>query len=433
MNDLVLDEKIRDAFEWLTERTPTLEEEPVRPISAPVAHRTHTQMLWGAVVAALTVVVLIGLPLLIRAATTSPSTQPPPTLFATSIPSGEILLGSTPDSELHGFLTPEGIPCLRAVPLDDKSFCSSPELWAIPGILSWQGFWGLDHPMGWGPDSGDAWIYGLLRGDVARVEFQFQYAAPSDAVVFPPHPDLGWASYVVGFDADVNGLFTVVTAYNSEGATLGVFDYRAHCADLHPEVLDFDQRIRGLCLSAALPPLTLGGRYVWPATPLDGPPLDVATAFAEEVLGWEGADITEEFSEAGEQRLLIEHPYASEPLLVSLLVSASSWVYEVSPISLTLTEPGQENIPLSFTTGADMVGIRVDAPVVAGAVGAEVSVRLVGGGQIVRWIDLQSNTDDWIAIDLPNVDRPVVSILLRYVDNGGRVISAVAGVFFGEG
>jgi hypothetical protein len=246
MNDMELDEKIRDAFEWLTERTPTLVEERARPMSAPVAHRTNTQTLWSAVIAAAAVVVLIGLPLLIRSGRTSPSNQPPPTWFTTSIPSGEILLGSTPDSELYGFLTPEGIPCLREALLDGQSVCSSPELWAMPGILSWQGFWGLDHPR-WGPAAGDAWVYGLLRGDVARVEFQFQYAAPSNAVAFPPHPDLGWASYIVAFDANVNGLFTMATAYNSEGTVLGVYDSRAECADLDPEVLDFDERISDLC------------------------------------------------------------------------------------------------------------------------------------------------------------------------------------------
>jgi hypothetical protein len=241
-----LDDRIRDAFEWLMERTPPPEEERVRPMSTPVAHLTHTRTLWVAASAAAAVIVVIGVPLLIRSATTGPSNQPPPTWFTTSIPSGEILLGSTPDSELYGFLTPEGIPCLREALLDGQSVCSSPELWAMPGILSWQGFWGLDHPR-WGPAVGDAWVYGLLRGDVARVEFQFQYGAPSNAVVFSPHPDFRWASYVVAFDADVSGLFTMATAYNSEGTVLGVYDFRAECADVHIETLNRDERLRDLC------------------------------------------------------------------------------------------------------------------------------------------------------------------------------------------
>lgn len=235
MNDTRLDDEIRSAFDWLIERMPSSDDQRTESLTA-FPHRSSSRA-WAPLLAAVAIVVLVGTPLLLRGLASDRGRQQAPEEFVTSIPEGEILLGSNADWQVFGFLTPEGTPCLRVAPLLDQSYCSSPEVWAIPRVLNWSGTWG---------SSRYGWVYGLTHSDVARIELEFPSGAVEQATLLPYDATVGWGAYIHRFDADQNGLFAVITAYDSQGVVLGRHDLRSEC-DSAPQLRIDDSRFDTLC------------------------------------------------------------------------------------------------------------------------------------------------------------------------------------------
>jgi len=179
-----------------------------------------------------------------------------------------------------------------------------------------------------------------------------------------------------------------------------------------------------------LPGVVLGDSHVWPETPRQGTPAELATAFAIEVLEWDDpAAIPDPDADA------------SGPVWVS--VTPRSEVVAFGHVLTVPVEGGRVIIQVGnqFFTGGPVVGsidggtgTRIDVIRVQYSVGAEITIRLVDRTQVVvvdefEVIDEFGVTARGISqIDIPQIPEPsdIASILVRYVDIAGDV-NAVSG------
>jgi hypothetical protein len=174
-----------------------------------------------------------------------------------------------------------------------------------------------------------------------------------------------------------------------------------------------------------LPGVVLGDSHVWPETPRQGTPAELATAFAIEVLEWDDP-------------AAIPDPDADPSGPVWVNVNPRS---EVVAFGHVLTVPVPEGgrviiqVGNQFFTGGPVVGsiegaagTRIEVIRVQYSVGAEITIRLKDGTQIAVVEEFDENAAGIGQIDIPQIPEPsdIASILVRYVDIAGDV-NAVSG------
>ena len=201
------------------------------------------------------------------------------------------------------------------------------------------------------------------------------------------------------------------------------------------------------------PPIVLGDGHVWPERPMEGDPVEVALAFASEVLGWSDAIATEDppGDPAGPVWVRLAHELAIEPVMVLVgpVAGEGRALFQVSSgpalsIAIGVIEPGQP-------------GTRLTVPVLSSAVSAEATLRVgdgehltvtadLTGGADATEVTLHSSSNITVATDRTEaagsathveipLDDPweVRSVLVRYLDSDGRTVGAVGGHFFASG
>ena len=180
-----------------------------------------------------------------------------------------------------------------------------------------------------------------------------------------------------------------------------------------------------------LPGVVLGDSHVWPETPRQGTPAELAAAFAIEVLKWDDP-------------AAIPDPDAdpSGPVWVNVNPRSEGVAFG-HVLTVPVPEGGRVIIQVGnqFFTGGPVVGsidgaagTRIEVIRVQYSVGAEITISLKDGTQVVvvdefEVIDESGVTARGISqIDIPQIPEPsdIASILVRYVDIAGDV-NAVSG------
>jgi hypothetical protein len=179
---------------------------------------------------------------------------------------------------------------------------------------------------------------------------------------------------------------------------------------------------------------------------MEGTPVEVATAFASEALGWTGAIAEEDppGDPTGPVWVRLKHPTAVEYLKVLTVPSLDGGrsIFQIGTESIA----GGPNVGAREPGSPGTIITIVAAP---GAVRANLSVRTVTTDQISVDVEFAESTQapelpvttlgegssgsalptgGSVAVDI-GVDDPleVASVLVRYLDNNGRIIGAVGG------
>jgi len=134
----------------------------------------------------------------------------------------------------------EGAVCYRIVSLSpgagDTGDCRPPGEWSIPNVLHWGATWGTG-------DSAE--IYGIATVAVARIEIEFVHGPPAIVRLFESSTDTGFSGFYYQHNPDADGIFTVISAYDSGGALLGQYDARDECPVLIQA--SSDERLLEMC------------------------------------------------------------------------------------------------------------------------------------------------------------------------------------------
>ena len=176
---------------------------------------------------------------------------------------------------------------------------------------------------------------------------------------------------------------------------------------------------------SALPLVRLGEGHVWPETPVDGSPTEVALAFASEVLSWDNATAIKdpEGDPSGPMWISLQHDGAIEPVkvLTSPMTDLGRVLVQVGvPSAMGLIagaiEPGEP-------------GSAVSLPHINGAVAAHLTLRLSDGKQLV--VETAPGDLEAGRVEIPNIEDPreIRTVLIRYFDDHDHVIAAIGGDF----
>ncbi len=198
--------------------------------------------------------------------------------------------------------------------------------------------------------------------------------------------------------------------------------------------------------SPSAPLVLLGIGHVWPDSPMEGTPTEVARAFASEALGWK--DVIAEEDPPGDPTgpvwVRLENTGAVEHVKVLTVPSPDGGrsIFQVATESIA----GGPNVGAREPGSPGTIITVIAAP---GAIRANVSVRTSAIDQISIDVDFAESmqapeppattlgagdsrpalpTGGSVSVDI-GVDDPlqVSSVLVRYLDQDGRVISAVGG------
>ena len=186
-----------------------------------------------------------------------------------------------------------------------------------------------------------------------------------------------------------------------------------------------DQRDGETTAPVSLTPVELGADHVWPDMPREGSPVDLAAAFAGEVLGWVDATTTA-FGQAdptGPIWVRIEAPGRPNlEVLTAPTPSGGRVVIQVgSPLSIGADDPD------------DPEAWWIALQYVDGATSADASIRPVGREQTVM-VDVgpaEIKAGRFELLDAVDI-RSIGSLLVRYRDAAGNVIAASGGHFATE-
>jgi len=155
----------------------------------------------------------------------------------------ERLMGSGAGWEFY-ISQANGAVCYRLVSLPpeagDTEDCRPPGEWAIPNVLNWGATWGVGDK---------AEVYGIATVTVARIEIQFVHRPPVTVHLFESSTGTGLSGFYYQHNPDTDGIFTVISAYDSGGTLLGRYDAREECPTLIQT--SSDQRLLEMCREAS--------------------------------------------------------------------------------------------------------------------------------------------------------------------------------------
>ena len=155
----------------------------------------------------------------------------------------ESLIASGAGWEFH-ISQADGAVCYRLVSLPpdagDTGDCRTPAEWAIPNVLHWGATWGVG-------DSAE--IYGIGRVTVAHIEIEFVHGPPATVHLFESSTGTGFSGFYYQHNPNTDGVFTVISAYDSGGALLGRYDAREECPALVQT--SSDERLLEMCREAS--------------------------------------------------------------------------------------------------------------------------------------------------------------------------------------
>ncbi len=172
-----------------------------------------------------------------------------------------------------------------------------------------------------------------------------------------------------------------------------------------------------------LRPVELGLGYVWPDQPGSSSPEALGAAFAVEVLGWDEATVSSDpgYDPLGPAWVQVSQP-GREP--IEMLTAPHSGPGRVlhqigEPSSVGAVIPGEPK------------GTRVALAQHPGATHAEITVRVKGSETEIVFT---ADADDLAAGYVETSEIPsaidVVTVMVRYLDNNGEVVTATGGDFY---
>lgn len=170
----------------------------------------------------------------------------------------------------------------------------------------------------------------------------------------------------------------------------------------------------------ATSPLSLGVDYVWPDEGIEGGPIDVADAFATEVLGWADAAIAVEPGSDAGGPVWVDIRQGDSQVLAVLTVPTSegrrvlNQVGSSRGLSLVVDGVGTE-------TGQSLAIFPIE-----GAVEARLHVRLAGDRRLTIDVGRDQLRDGRVAIE---DGAQIASALIVYRNGAGEVIGASGGHF----
>jgi hypothetical protein len=175
-----------------------------------------------------------------------------------------------------------------------------------------------------------------------------------------------------------------------------------------------------------LRPIELGSGYVWPEEPSSSLPEALGAAFAVEVLGWDEATVESDpgSDPTGPVWVKVSAPGREAIDILTAPQDGSGWVlYQIGvPSAVFAVVPGEP--------GATGIGLVQPS----GATHAEVTVRLVPSDmEIVLAADADDLANGRVETsEIPDAQQ-VATVMVRYLDNNGDVITATGGNFHDGG
>jgi hypothetical protein len=178
------------------------------------------------------------------------------------------------------------------------------------------------------------------------------------------------------------------------------------------------------------------GDVVWPAEDTVGSPSGVAVMFAREVLGWRQASASE-----GETGNCVATPSGRGQSCWEASVAVTLTQPGVAPLELIMLPIGEKadgrlwavmQVGPGYTTdrleAAPGGGSRVPLPPVENAATADVTMRIAEQDDLVAvTADSQELAEGFIDSELVTDPEEVLTVLVRYRDAAGHVITAVGG------
>lgn len=171
-------------------------------------------------------------------------------------------------------------------------------------------------------------------------------------------------------------------------------------------------------ISFDLPPVTLGADHLWPETPSQLSPVELAELFVKETLGWEtpGGTLDPDSNENASW-VRVQQNVPVEDELVDVFVSSQDGGHVVVEVGTP------------WFKGADIGpdrsgGTRVSLLRFPNGDVAEVTLRLADGRHVVATAKTVVGQPNSGAIVIPDVEpSTVTAVLIRYVDANGRAIA----------
>ena len=179
-----------------------------------------------------------------------------------------------------------------------------------------------------------------------------------------------------------------------------------------PEVVSPELTDTTAIVTTDASPVPLGADHLWPETPRNDTPSELAQDFATTVLGWQ--DIDDPWAiEFPDDVTWVRIQRADSPELVVVATTVSP---DGNPV---IVEAGH-GVDLSRTeTGGTKVGLAM----VPQASEGEIIVRMSDGSYEVKTVAFDPDNPSPVDTDLPQVDpSSIVSVLIRYKDETGQVI-----------
>lgn len=179
-----------------------------------------------------------------------------------------------------------------------------------------------------------------------------------------------------------------------------------------PEVASPELTDTTAIMTTDAPPVPLGADHLWPETPRNDTPSELAQDFATSVLGWQ--DIDDPWA--------IEFPDGVTWVRIQLADSPELFV-----VATTVTPDGNHVI-VEAGHGVDLSrsetgGTKVGLAMVPGASEGEIIVRMSDGSYEVETVAFDPDNPSPVDTDLPQVDPSSIdSVLIRYKDETGQVI-----------
>lgn len=164
----------------------------------------------------------------------------------------ESLVGSGAGWEFY-ISQADGAVCYRIVSLPpdagDTGDCRTPGEWSIPNVLHWGATWGIADGAEVRGIASFAEVYGIASVDVARINIEFVHGPVAVVHLFASSTDTGFSGFYYRHNPDTDGIFTVISAYDSGGTLLGQIDIRDEC----PMIVQTssDERLLEMCNESA--------------------------------------------------------------------------------------------------------------------------------------------------------------------------------------
>jgi len=166
-----------------------------------------------------------------------------------------------------------------------------------------------------------------------------------------------------------------------------------------------------------LPPVQLGFDQLWPPRPTGSSVEVLAQQFAVDVLEWDSTAITEFELDPEETPRVHIHQQGVEELVDAIFSSKNS--------GTVITEVGPPWFMGVQVSPLDPDGTRIHLLRIGDDVNSEVTVLLSDGAYVVVSKTIDLGVIDSTFVDLPDVPpEEVRSVLIRYVDEDGKVIAA---------